>query len=109
MEDRQVCLPRNLSVDFVGSIGTKQDCLSSTSTQPNRCLCEEGSDFIPLPLRLELANSLLVHVVDNQGRVRVVAIRVVYGLVDVPVVANRGIPGSASIRPTVFISEAGGS
>src|SRR6266481_7669161 len=54
---------------------------------------EEGSYFIPLPLRLELVNSLLIHVVENQRWVCVVAIRVVYGLVDVPVVVNSGIPG----------------
>ena len=96
MEDGQVYVSCNLCVDLVGCIGAEQDRLRAAGTQPYCRLGEEDSYFIPLPLRLELVNFLLVHVVENEGRVRAVAVRVVYGLIDVPVVVNSGIPGSAT-------------
>src|SRR5579864_4192527 len=96
MKNWQIYIPRHLSVDFVGCVCTEQDSLRSACTQPPCRFCNESSYFVPLPTCLEFVNLLLVQVVKNEWGICAVPVCVVHSLIDVPVVVDSGIPGSAS-------------
>ncbi len=87
---------RDQSVDLVRSVGAEDDGLSSRRLQMRYRICQEIRDRGPVSLRLQLMNPLLIQVIENQGWIRVVVVRLVYRLVDVPIVLNGGVPRGAA-------------
>ena len=77
-------------------IGTEQDGLRAAAAQPSRRVCIHRRNLVPLILSLQVLDSLLVQVINNKRRVRIVTVGVVHRLIYVAVVIHRGIPSGSS-------------
>lgn len=88
VQDWKVDLLRHLRIGFVLRVGAEQDGLRSRAAELLRCIRQYGRDFVPSILVLELLDTVVVEVIDDQWGIRIVPVGVVDSFVDVAVVVH---------------------
>ena len=96
VEDWNVYARRYRVIDFVGRVGAEHDALRAGGLQTLACVHEDRSNLLPSVAVLKLVDVLLIQVENNQRWIRVVVVRIVYGLVDVAVVIQGRISGGTT-------------